>query len=262
MGKTVYIYSSKNLDIKIPDVNIKVFQNWDELEKAANVCPPTAIVSNKKLENVPLIYLAESLTPHEKLKAVSLCAIGVLTFPIQDCELSKILQDYCKPEVPVKKMQLMMVSQCSDRVRSLDTFFTKQESEFIQHSEISEALSDFEDSQETYSTHYHVTCANNKRANKYSNYDAIIVDHRIEDEFTSFDFLQVIRQTALSPHVPLILLADSLTPEERNMALMLDVVVLPRYVNTCNLMVALTCAIQKHTKSFHNYHNYRFKITN
>jgi len=261
MSCELYVYCPciLELNVDLPNWGVTAFDDWESFKKAVDNNPPTAVLTTEFIDGVPLVYLAMDWSPSEKLKAARMGAIGMVTLPIDIKELQRVILDFCKSTTRQKSYQLMVVSQCTDRVNFLERYFASRGAELSLHSDIVSALHDFDENQETYSTHYHVTCSNNKRVNKYSNYDAVIVDNCIKCEYSAFDLIHVIRQTPLSPHVPIILLADSLTTQERNRAMQLDVVVLPRYGSMDNFMFALNCAVNRHTKSFNDFRQYSYQ---
>lgn len=271
MSKMVYVFHNReqpfNMHESISSLyKTRLFDCWKDLENELLTSPPDALILGANIEihgeflkdfgNFLILQFSEKDDAVARLLAAKRNAHGVVT--TVPAIISKIKE--FKPQT--KKLphaaSMMVVSNNLERACSISTYFRQIGSEITIVNNVTAAMEEFIASQEEYSSQYHVSKNYTKRINKYSLYDAIIVDKKLDGEFTSFDFLNAVRQTALSPHVPLILLADSVSPDERNAAMALNVTILPRYVNNDNLKFAIICAIEKHTTSFNDY-NFHYK---
>lgn len=263
MSKLVYVFHNRETPFKVTSeisaqINIQLFDCWQALKCQTYKCPPDALLINENTiappeltnnNSFPVLYFATCDNAVTRLQAARNNTDGVVT-GVKSL-LQKIQYFRPSPKKLPHNASLLIASTNIERVSNISSYFG--ECDVVSRTTIADAMEEFINSQEEYSSQYHVSKSSTKRVDKYSLYDAIIVDKKIEGDFTPFDFLHAVRQTALSPHIPLILLADSLTPSERNAAISLDVVVLPRYVNNDNLKFAIICAIEKHTTSFNDY---------
>ena len=224
MWKIFLLHGGKTCDLKLVDelrscgIAVTQFTDFNSLKAAIATDDPTAIMAcscatewqldlrNISFEfNLPLIWMSDTGSVQSRLQAAKLEVDCFVTSTTDATTLMRKLDAIVQSSKIYNSV--LWVCEDEDRLARLKKYLHSAGHEVESSSNPESAM---------------------EHALK-TLYDVVIVDHCLHAEYTSLDLIQAIRHIDRYKDTTVVLLADSLSQDQRDQAIRLNCIVLPRY---------------------------------